>query len=144
MPSSDLTPARVRFARVLLVVTLGYMLLLVWATHHPKPELLLGPNAPSDKTLHFIAYGVLATLVTGTLAVARSRKLLRSAMLPAGLATFAAVDEITQPFFSRHADPIDWVYDCMGIALGLLAVAVAVAAVRWMRGRQAQLGVGGR
>ena len=144
MPSSDLTPARVFLARMLAVVTLGYTLVLVWATHYPKPELLLGPSAPSDKTLHFIAYGVLAALVTGTLAVARRRTLLRSAMLPAGLATFAVVDEITQPFFNRHADPIDWVYDCLGIAIGLVAVTVAVAAVRRIRGRQAQLGVGGR
>lgn len=144
MPSSDLTAARLFFARVLAVLTLGYTLLLVWATHYPKPELILGPSPPPDKTLHFVAYGVLAALVAATFAVSRRRTLLRSAMLPAGLATFAVVDEITQPFFNRHADPLDWVYDCLGIALGLVAVAVAVAAVRWMRGRQAQLGVGGR
>ena len=146
MPSPDASPARVRglLARAAAVVTGGYTLFLVWATHHPRPEFLLGPNPPSDKTLHFIAYGGLAVLVAGTLALARRWTLPRSAALFGGLAAFAAVDEITQPFFNRSSERMDWIYDCTGIALGLVAVAAAVAVVRWVRGRQAQLGVGGR
>jgi|LakMenEpi03Aug12_release.lakeMendotaPanAssembly.Ray.scaffolds.fasta_scaffold49864_2 VanZ family protein len=146
MPSPDAPPVRVRglLARVLAVVTAGYTAFLVWATHHPRPEFLLGPNPPSDKTLHFIAYGGLAVLAAGTLALARHWTPPRSAVLAGVLAIFAAVDEITQPFFKRSSEPLDWVYDCLGIGLGIVAVAAAVAVVRLVRGRQAQLGVGGR
>jgi hypothetical protein len=61
--------------------------------------------------------------------------------LAAGLAAFAAVDEITQPLFSRALERLDWVYDCLGIALGLAVVATMCAVVR---GCYRQLGVGGR
>jgi VanZ family protein len=58
----------------------------------------------------------------------------RVAGLAVGLVLFAAVDEATQPFFSRFADWLDWVGDCAGIALGIGAVAVVVVAVA-RRGR---------
>jgi VanZ family protein len=83
-------------------------------------------------------------LAAGTLALARHWTPPRSAVLAGVLAIFAAVDEITQPFFKRSSEPLDWVYDCLGIGLGIVAVAAAVAVVRLVRGRQAQLGVGGR
>jgi VanZ family protein len=46
------------------------------------------------------------------------------------LALFAACDEATQPFFRRAADPLDWVADCLGLAVGMLAAGLAAAAVR--------------
>jgi VanZ family protein len=146
MSSPDASPARARglLARAAAVVTAGYTAFLVWATHHPRPESLLGPNPPSDKTLHFLAYGALAVLAAGTLALARRWTLPRSAMLAGGLAAFAAVDEVTQPLFHRDAEWMDWVYDSAGVGLGLVVVAAAVAVVRLVRGAQAQLGVGGR
>lgn len=116
--------------RILAVATAAYTLLLVFATHYPKPEDLLGKNAPSDKTLHFLAYGMLAILAATTLALAGRWSLRGFVILAAGLAAFGIVDEITQPLFSRMAEPLDWAYDCIGIAGGLLTVAVLVAIVR--------------
>jgi VanZ family protein len=107
-----------------------YTGVLVFATHYPRPEELLGPNAPSDKTLHFIAYAVFAGLASATWLTARRTAHRSIAPLAIALAGFGAIDEITQPFFRRHAEPLDWVYDCVGIAIGIAAVMAAMALVR--------------
>ena len=107
-----------------------YTGVLVFATHYPRPEELLGPNAPSDKTLHFIAYAVFAGLASATWLTARRTAHRSIAPLAIALASFGAIDEITQPFFRRHADPLDWVYDCIGIAIGIAAVVSVVALAR--------------
>jgi VanZ family protein len=107
---------------VLAAATAAYTSLLVAATHYPKPERLLGRNPPSDKLLHFMAYGVLGALAAAALR-SRGRWSGRTiAALAGGLAVFAAIDEVTQPFFARAADPLDWVFDCVGIAGGILLV----------------------
>ena len=139
MSSAAAPPTRFRgrLARLLAVCTAAYAVVLVLATHYPQPEHFLGKNPPSDKTLHFIAYGTLAVLAAATSATA-GRWTPRQV---AGLAAFAAVDEITQPLFSRALERLDWVYDCLGIALGLAVVATMCAVVR---GCYRQLGVGGR
>jgi VanZ family protein len=115
--------------RLLAAATGAYACVLVFATHYPRPEELLGRHHPSDKTLHFLAYGVLAGLAAATLATT-TRWLPRGiARLAAGLAVFGALDEVTQPLFSRAADPLDWVYDCIGIGAGLAIVMACTAAV---------------
>ena len=143
-PSTPPIRIRGRLARALAAMTAAYTLVLVWATHYPKPERFLGANPPSDKALHFLAYGALAVLAAGTLALARRWTAARAVGLGAGLAAFAAVDELTQPLFSRDAEPLDWIFDSIGIVVGLAAVAATVAVVRIVRGRYVQLGVGGR
>jgi len=143
-PRSTSSRLRGRIARGLAALTAAYTLVLVWATHYPQPERFLGANPPSDKALHFLAYGVFAVLAAGTTALARRWTAVRAAGLGAALAAFAMVDEITQPLFARAAEPLDWIFDCLGIAIGLGVVAVAVAGVRMARGRYVQLGVGGR
>lgn len=127
---------RGRLVRGLAALTVAYTLVLVWATHYPKPERFLGPNPPSDKTLHFLAYGALAVLAAGTIALARRWTVVRAAGLGAALAAFAMVDELTQPLFARDAELLDWICDCIGIGLGIAAVAVAVVGVRIIRGRE--------
>jgi VanZ family protein len=116
--------------RLLAAALAAYMGLLVFATHYPRPEELLGPNPPSDKTLHFVAYAVLAVLAAATWLTARRTASRGIATLAIALAAFGAVDEVTQPFFRRHADPLDWVYDCIGIAIGITLVAVSAAVIR--------------
>jgi VanZ family protein len=125
-------------ARIAATATAVYAAVLVFATHYPKPQDLLGPNAPSDKTLHVTAYAVLALLVGLTLVAARHWTPAALARAAGGMAIFGALDEITQPlpWFRRAADPLDWAFDLGGIALGLAAVAVAVAICR--RGRMRQ------
>ena len=87
------------------------------------------------KALHFLAYAALAVLAAGTIALARRWTAALAAGLGAALATFAMVDELTQPLFTRAAEPLDWIFDCIGIGLGIAAVAAAVAGVRIIRGR---------
>lgn len=122
-----------RFLRPLAALTLAYTLTLVFATHYPEPEELLGPNPPSDKTLHFLAYGVLGLLAAAVLAVSGRWSPRSVALLATGLATFAVIDEVTQPWFGRSAEPLDWVYDLAGLAVGI----AAMAAARWCRCRAA-------
>lgn len=122
-------------ARLLAAVTVGYAAVLTWATHHPKPEQLLPANPPSDKLLHVGAYAMFGTLVAATLAAAGPLSLRRLAPAALALATFAAVDEATQPWppFNRSADPLDWACDLAGIALGIAVVWVLVTAARMLR-----------
>ena len=138
MALSDTTPAprgsRWPF-RLAATATVAYTCVLVFATHYPKPQELLGANAPSDKTLHVLAYFVLATLVGLTLAAAGRWTGGGVARAAIGMAIFGALDEATQPlpWFRRAADPLDWVFDLGGIALGLTMIAVLVALARRLR-----------
>lgn len=122
--------ARPWFARAFAAATIAFTGLLVYATHHPRPGELLGPNPPSDKTLHFTAYATLASLAAATWLTARRTAGRSIAILAVALAAFGGLDEATQPFFSRHAEPIDWLYDCLGIVIGLAAVSVPFALAR--------------
>jgi VanZ family protein len=134
MTNSSPTRGRARrlwwVARLLVAATTAYTLVLVFATHYPKPEELLGPKALPDKLLHLLAYATLAILAGATLVMSGHWSLRGVAGLAAMLAAFGALDEITQPFFSRDAEPLDWVYDCGGIAAGLLFVALIVGIVQ--------------
>jgi VanZ family protein len=115
------------FARPLAVLTAGYVLVLLFATHYPRPEQFLGPDPPSDKTLHFLAYATLGLLAAATLAAAGRWSRGSVASLAVGLAIFAGLDELTQPAFGRTAEPLDWVYDLIGLAVGIALVAATRA-----------------
>jgi len=117
--------------RLLALATAAYVCVLVYATHHPRPQELIGegPGVPSDKTLHFVAYAVLGLLASATLAAWRRWTLRGVALLAVGLVIFGAVDEATQPLFGRYADLLDWFADCRGVLAGMLAVAAILAAV---------------
>lgn len=138
MSSLDGHPPRGRFFRLAVATTAAYMLLLVFATHYPKPERLLGPNAPSDKTLHCLAYGGLGLLAAATLATSGRWSPARAVVLGAGLAAFGVADEITQPWFGRTTELLDWACDCGGIAVGIAGVALVMAAVHGRRGTAAR------
>lgn len=146
-PSTLLAARRILVARLLGGATAAYVLALVFATHYPKPERFLPAAATSDKLLHFLAYGLLAVLAGAAVAAAGRWTLKQAALLGVGLMAFAALDEVTQPFFPpRMAEPFDWVADCIGIAIGLVGIAVVVMVVRRLRPAAAyrQLGVGAR
>lgn len=117
-------------ARLLAVGTAAYAVLLVAATHYPKPEEFLGPNAPSDKLLHFMAYGILGLLAAATL-FAYGRWTPQSGLRLFTLLALAAImDEATQPLCYRAAEPLDWVFDVIGLALGI----AVIASLAWARG----------
>jgi len=125
MPAASESDPRRLPAGLLAAITAAYTLVLVVATHYPKPERLLGPNPPSDKTLHLLAYGLLGLLVAATLVLAglASRRNLLVAIVV--VAIFAVVDEITQPLFGRQAEIRDWFFDVIGLTAGVAFVAVA-------------------
>jgi VanZ family protein len=119
-----------RFLRPLAALTLAYAVTLVFATHYPEPAELLGPNPPSDKMLHFLAYGVLGLLAAAVLAVSGRWSPRGAAIMATGLAAFAAADEATQPWFNRSAEPLDWAFDLLGLAIGIGAIAALNAVLR--------------
>jgi len=105
-----------------------YACILETATHWPYDPAaylrlaLRTERPPSDKTLHFVAYAILASLLC-VCARLRGMAELRATLAVMGVvAVWAAVDEVTQPFFYRAAEPLDWVYDMVGAALGCLVV----------------------
>jgi VanZ family protein len=129
-PMGSVSPAFSHWpARLAALATACYVGVLLFATHYPRPQELLGSSPPSDKTLHFIAYGILGLLVGVTLPLAGRQSLRTALWTAAALALFAAFDEATQPlpWFGRAADPLDWVYDCLGIVAGLTASITVVA-----------------
>jgi VanZ family protein len=133
MPAAESTLPRL--LRPLAALTGAYTGLLVFATHYPKPEQLLGTNLPSDKTLHFLAYGALGLLAAALVAVSGRWSAQRVAALAAGLVAFAAIDEVTQPWFGRFAEPLDWVYDLIGLAAGIGVIVALNATIRSSRTR---------
>ncbi len=124
-----LPPAVIRLLDAAAAVYFG---VLLYATHHPKPQNLLGPTPPNDKLLHLFAYGALGGIVATALAARGGWKTPRSgAAVFVPLSLFAAIDESTQPFFGRSADQVDWAYDGIGLLMGIAAVTTVV--VSWNR-----------
>ena len=124
--------------RLIALATAAYAGVLVFATHYPKPEELVGGRLPSDKLLHFIAYGLLG-LLAALMLRSRGRLVGRTApVLVAGLAAWAVIDEATQPLFGRAADPLDWVYDVIGLALGIGAVVAVTILTKRRQARRAE------
>lgn len=135
MAPPESAPAPRWLATALALATAAYAIALVWATHYPRVERLIGPNAPPDKALHAYAYAGLALLSAATLAASGGWTLRRVAVLAAGLALFGVVDELTQPLFSRDAEWFDWLCDCLGIATGIAPVAALVVVSRLLTRR---------
>lgn len=137
MPAVVEPEPRRRPARILAWLTAVYTAVLVFATHYPKPADLLGPDPPSDKTLHFIAYGLLGLSAAATLAASGRWSPRAATITLAALAGFAVIDEVTQPMFKRQAEPLDWVCDVIGLAAGIALVAAARGWPRWFRRHRA-------
>ena len=111
--------------RILDLLAAAYTCILLYATHHPRPAELVGPNAPGDKSLHLIAYTLLGGLVAAAFASRGGWGWRAAAALFVPLALFAAADEITQPLFGRFADGVDWAIDELGLVAGIGLVTVA-------------------
>jgi len=116
----------------------AYGVILIVATHAPADDVeflvraadygLLDP----DKLLHMAAYGPLGFLAALAYGGRWRTALTAAVTLFVLLATFASLDELTQPLFGRLADPKDWVCDLIGAAIGLVA---GFAASPWITAR---------
>ncbi len=103
------------------IMTAAAFFFTLIATHWPK--LTLGPEAPSDKVLHALTFGIVTFLL------ARARVINSLILLLGAMVLFATFDELTQalPFIQRHTSIADWIADCIGI---LVAVSVLGMKVR--------------
>ena len=115
---------KIRTGMTLLVA--AYWLALFTATHLPHvPAAFAAPGA--DKWEHLSSYGILACLLATRQFFwlpPNWRHLCRIAGL---VAVYGVVDELTQPFFGRHADMADWFADVLGCVIGLAGFAVVRA-----------------
>jgi VanZ family protein len=116
---SSPSPQKPASPKLWLGLFAGYLLALFTGTHLPM-EVVSLPGDQSDKLVHFAAYAGLAWLLamawessTGRL---NGRHLWFAWLAIVG---FAAIDEVTQLFVHRDADPLDWLADAVGAAVGL-------------------------
>jgi VanZ family protein len=92
-------------------VLLAFTALLITVTHWPPDGLPGAPFPFFDKTVHLGAYGFWGLLA----GMGGGQRLL---WLGLGVA-LGAGDELTQPYFGRHADWFDWLADAAGVGAGL-------------------------
>ena len=86
-----------------------YTAMQLTVTHLPPDDTPSAPFPLFDKAVHFCGYagwGLVAGMVGGPWRL----------WLAGGLALGAA-DELTQPYFGRHADINDWLADAAGLSL---------------------------
>ncbi|MGN6627590.1 MAG: VanZ family protein [Tepidisphaeraceae bacterium] len=116
--------------RLIAWLTLGvYFLVAICMTHMPRVPTEL--NHFSDKYLHFAGYAVYAGLLYIALGLnfPRLRGLAIWVML--FFAGFAALDELTQPWFGRDCDILDWRADMLGVTAAVLVLTL----LRWTAAR---------
>ena len=106
----------VRLASLLLVI---YWVALFTGTHIPPVGVPRIDNI--DKLLHFSAFAGLAFLLAWAIPTQAGKP--RWNVLIASLAAigYAAIDEFSQIPVGRTADMWDWLADCAGVTLGLVA-----------------------
>jgi hypothetical protein len=99
-----------------------------------------GQMRPSDKLLHFMAYGCARPALAAAHALGYGRwpRSVGSdgcSVLVAGLAAWAVSRGRghAAPLLGRAAEPLDWVFDVIGLAIGI-ALIVAVNSLAWARG----------
>lgn len=109
-----------------VLIALGiYWPVIFWLTHIPIPQIAR-QSGMSDKTMHLIAYFVLAFLVWFTVSPYEKVRWHRKKpwIVLAVILAYAALDEILQGRMGRSMDMLDFVADLFGIflALGLLSL----------------------
>ena len=121
--TAPLRPAwRTAFVAAAICVCLAELL----ATHLPGDRL---PHVgASDKTLHAIAYFALAGTFWATLASWGLPRRKRLGLLLAVAPLYAALDEITQPWFGRYSEPRDWLADMAGTAAAAIVLELVLLA----------------
>ncbi|MEQ8769651.1 MAG: VanZ family protein [Phycisphaerales bacterium] len=110
-----------RAARAAFVL---YTIALTVATHWPGVTIE-GPVPRPDVWVHIGAFGVWSTLLmlTGWLGAPTART---AAIAIVVGAAWAALDELTQPIFNRHAAWSDWFADVAGVVVGTIVGAAFV------------------
>jgi VanZ family protein len=122
-----------RWYRWMLRALVAYTIAMVLSTHTPiEGDLTESTGWPgADKLAHVGIYCGLSLLLALVLALRNENRGIRAglsraqqAWSAAGVAMYAAVDELTQPWTGRQRDLWDWIADVAGMALGLLLFVV--------------------
>ncbi len=103
----------------------GYWVALFVATHVPLPPKTFAHG--TDKSAHFLAYAGL-TLLMGTWMCVRRPEQSRGrryAVIVGVLSLYAVLDELLQIPVGRSAELYDAIADWIGIAFGIVCIAVA-------------------
>lgn len=117
----------------MLSLLIAYWLILAALTHSPRlPQT--GPRM-GDKTAHFLAYGILASLLFLTLWTYRPHGRFLPLVALAIPLIYGVVDEVTQPLSGRLCELGDWLADAGGAAIAV--VILSLIRLVAMRRRQA-------
>jgi len=118
----------------------AYWIFLFLATHFPRLDLR-GAPVPSDKFMHFTAFGLLAFLYwrfRESFGRPVGGRFVWSAL--AVLAVYSATDEYLQGFVGRSPDIRDWAANMSGVATAL-AVLELLRRYRAGKSKSAELGI---
>jgi VanZ family protein len=117
------------FRRGVLITLVLYWLTMFTATHVPRVPQPLPPGF-TDKWQHYVAYAGLGFLLAVWWRLRRPLTFRAGVGLFAVTALYGALDELTQPWFGRDAELLDWRSDIIGAATGLALGAIVFLAVR--------------
>lgn len=109
------------------ILTAVYVCTVALLSILPRPPGEFLPS--SDKTKHFIAYGLMAVFVM--LSLSNDRSLGRRAVIAVVAANaLGIVIELLQPFTGRSRDAMDVVANFVGSVLGTIVVSTAILLLR--------------
>ena len=111
--------------------TAAYWLAMFLLTH--TPVAIPMPVVQSDKTEHFIGYGVLGAMLYASLRIANWRNAMLAALV-IGLC-YGVFDEQTQKLVGRSCDLQDWFADAAGLCV---AVVIGGLITLWRERRAAR------
>lgn len=115
--------------RLLLWISFGVSLLGAFTMTHLPPRRVPDFHV-NDKILHMVGFALLAALLATCLFIARGGIAVRLALVLLPLAGYAAIDELTQPFFGRMCEFDDWMSDISGAALASVLMELLFWAIR--------------
>lgn len=99
-----------------------YWIALFTATHLPRIPKPLELNV-SDKWEHYVAYAILGLLLAARRATYGPLSWRAMLWIWVAAIVYGAFDELTQPFFGRNDDLLDWRADIVGSATGIFVFA---------------------
>jgi VanZ family protein len=119
---------RRNFWRAVWIVAAIYWVTLFILTHLP-PDKIPKTNV-SDKTEHLVSYGLLAAALHLSCWPKRWSILKTALLILATCMLYGAFDEITQPYFGRTCDIVDWLADSSGASISILLMSLAIRIAR--------------
>jgi len=104
------------------IMLVMYLCLAVSLTHMPHPPQAV--EVAVDKTLHFLGYAGYAAFLYIALGLSFPRLRFLWLIVPVLLGIWAALDELTQPYFGRDCDILDWRADMIGVCAAVAVLAM--------------------